>query len=377
MKRILLINLSILIFSARFAVGQKSVYGEKIWTDKVDSALNLIYNLEFEKAALKIKEIEVHLGEHPAVLLLKAESVFWKYRPLKKNTQPYNEYMGLLNRVIEETSTQFPDDQFEMEKNFYLMSGYSLLTEQLAEDKDYWSVLSTSKNAYKYLKNGMGHEKEIPDYYFTTGLYNYYRVEYPLLHPFYKPFLWFFMDGDKKLGIDYLIKASKLSLFLKEQAYLYLFHIYLRYEYDPKSALPYARFLAENYPNNLRFASLFTEALYYNKEFNKMETYTDTLSRQQNKFYTIPGYLFKGLLAEHNKNIEEAKKYFNFSLSQTDDNEGEDDHYVAMDYAGLARIAILENKPEEAKNYYKLAAKTEPYIPVKQEAEAYLEKDDQ
>jgi tetratricopeptide (TPR) repeat protein len=185
------------------------------------------------------------------------------------------------------------------------------------------------------------------------------------------------MDGDKQLGIEYLKKAAKLSLFLKEQANIYLFHIYLRYENDPASSLPYARLLAESFPDNLRFTSLYAEALFYNKDFDNLKPLAETLAAQQKKFYTIPGYLFKGIVAEHNNNLAEAKKYFNFSLSQADDNEGEDDHYVAMDYAGLARVAIRENKPDEARNYYKQAAKTEPYIPVKAEADAYLSNTDQ
>ena len=83
------------------------------------------------------------------------------------------------------------------------------------------------------------------------------------------------------------------------------------------------------------------------------------------------------MVAEHEKQWEEAKKYFNFSLSQAGENEGEDDHYVAMDYAGLARVAFRENDLEQAKKYYELADKTEPYVPVKAEAESFLSKYDQ
>ncbi len=379
MKTFLAITLFVLCldFSGSRAQAPLYVYGNPVWTNKIDSALKLIYNLEFDKAEVRIREIESHYGQHPAVLLLKAEMVFWKNRPLQKNTDPYNEYMGLLNKVVEQSQTLFPDKDDDMEKNFYLMSGYCLLTEQYAEDNDLWSVLTNAKYAYKYLKNGMGNETKIPDYYFTTGLYNYYRVEYPELHPFYKPFLWLFMDGDKKLGIEDLKKASQSALFLKEQANIYLFHIYLRYENNPAKALPYAKFLDEAYPNNLRFKCLYAEALYYSRDFTPLDSLARLLAGQSKKFYSIPGYLFKGLVAEHNNNLPEAKKYFNFSLSQASGNEGEDDHYLAMNYAGLARVAIRENNIDDAKKYYTLAAKTEPYIPVKEEANAFLSKYDQ
>ena len=108
----------IFIFPAGQLKAQLSVYQDKYWSAKVDSTLNLIYNLEFEKAEVQIKLIEAHYGEHPAVLLLKAEKVFWKYRPLKKGTEPYEEYMSILNKVIERTEDLFPEDTLEMESNF-------------------------------------------------------------------------------------------------------------------------------------------------------------------------------------------------------------------------------------------------------------------
>ncbi len=371
--RLVFISLIVFVLTGyQPASAQLSVYNDPYWISRVDSTLRLIYNFQFDEARAKTKIIEDHFGNHPAVLLLKAEIVFWKYRPLQKGTQPYNDYMGLLNQVIESTGQMFPDDKFEMEKNFYLMSGYSLLAEQYAEDKDYWSVLSNAKEAYKFMKNGMGHEETIPDYYFTTGLYNYYRVEYPILHPFYKPFLWLFMDGDKNLGIEDLKKASQLALFLKEQANIYLFHIYLRYENDPAKCLPYAKLLAKSFPQNLHFLALYGEALYYNHDFTDLKHCADELADKPNKFYSIPGYLFKGLLAEHNNEPEEAIKYFNFCISQATQNDGEYDHYTAMAYAGLARVAYRQKKLDEAINYYKLASKTEPYVPVKEEADTFL-----
>ena len=355
---------------------QVSVYGNRQITTRVDTTLNYIYNLDFVNASVSIRNIEGQLGSHPAVLLLKAQLIFWKNRPLVKGTTAYQDYESYLKQVIEVADNNFNREGFEMERNFYLMSGYSLLTEQYGEDKDYWRVLTTSKYAYAYLKNGMGREKELPDYYFTTGLYNYYRVKYPELHPFYKPFLWFFIDGDKDMGIEYLKKASEKSLFLKELSYIYLFHIYLRYENNPLAALPYAKYLAESFPRNLRFITLYAEALLCNKNYKSAAPFAEILSIEKNKLFSIPGYLFRGMIAEHNNKISEARRYYNYSLSLAGENEGEDDHFVGMNYAGLARLELRENNIDAARDYYKLAYKTEPYIPVKAEANAFFEKYD-
>jgi hypothetical protein len=377
LKRIFIAVLFILfsLFSV-ICFSQESIYANKLWTSKIDTALLHIYNLQFDVALADIQKVESHYGIHPAVSLLKAQYIFWKERPLVKGTPTYGQYESMLKEVIDLADNYFEGKGLEMEKNFYLMAGYSLLTEQYAEDEDYWNVLSAAKYAYKYLVNGMGHEPDLPDYYFTSGLYNYYRVKYPDLHPFYKSFLWLFADGDKVLGIAQLKKASERSLFLKEQAYIYLFHIYLRYENNAANALPYARFLALTFPNNLRFITLYSEALIDINNYEDVTGYAETLSKQANKFYSIPGYLFKGLIAEHNNQRVEAKKYYNLSLSMASENEGEDDHFVAMVYAGLARLSILENDIPTARNYYELAEKMEPYVPVKTEAQAFFDKYD-
>jgi hypothetical protein len=184
------------------------------------------------------------------------------------------------------------------------------------------------------------------------------------------------MEGDKDVGIEQLKKAAERSLFLKVLAYIYLFHIYLRYEDNPAAAFPYARYLAETFPDNYRFMTLYTEALIRQKNFITAEPFAKILSGKENKLYSIPGYLFMGMIAEHNNNAAAARRYFHYSLAIADENEGEDDHFVSMSYAGLARLELMENDIKAAREYYKLAYKTEPYIPVKSEANAFFEKYD-
>jgi hypothetical protein len=56
---------------------------------------------------------------------------------------------------------------------------------------------------------------------------------------------------------------------------------------------------------------------------------------------------------------------------------GRDDlHYLSLIYTGMARLAIDQEKNEKARKYYKLALKTDPYVPVRSEAEHFLHKND-
>ena len=60
------------------------------------------------------------------------------------------------------------------------------------------------------------------DFYFFTGVYNYYREAYPEAYPVYKPLALLFPKGSKTKGLEDLLIASKNSIFLKAEAFSFL-----------------------------------------------------------------------------------------------------------------------------------------------------------
>jgi predicted negative regulator of RcsB-dependent stress response len=71
--------------------------------------------------------------------------------------------------------------------------------------------------------------------------------------------------------------------------------------------------------------------------------------------------------------LAEAKSSLSKSLELSDGIMGEDEHFVSMIYLGLARLSIQENKMKEARDQYHKALEIEPYLPVKAEAEKFLQ----
>ena len=68
------------------------------------------------------------------------------------------------------------------------------------------------------MKTGFDLMHKNPEFYYTTGLYNYYREQYPESHPGYKTVVWVLAGGDKEKGLQLLHKASKEALFTKTEA---------------------------------------------------------------------------------------------------------------------------------------------------------------
>jgi hypothetical protein len=78
-----------------------------------------------------------------------------------------------------------------------------------------------------------------PEFYFTSGMYNYYVEVYPEEHPIVKPLLVFFKNGDKALGLKQIDTATKVGTITKAESCYYISHIYLKYEAKPEKAAMY------------------------------------------------------------------------------------------------------------------------------------------
>ena len=316
--------------------------------------------------------METLLGNRPAPHFLRSMILYWRDRPFKADTEPYKNYIYELETAIE-LATPFQDDEkLREEGEFYILAGYGLLTDFYNEADLRMKAVGSAKKAYSSLKEGFELKEKFPDFYFSTGIYNYYREKFPEIHPFYKAFLWLFVNGDMELGLEQLKIAAERGVFTQREALIYLFHLYLRYENKPQVALHYAEILIQRFPGNYSFKSLYVEALIMNQSDSVPAEMLNSLLTHEKNLYKLSGLLFSGFLAEQRNDILEAREYLDAAMSLYEDMNREYEHYLSLIYTGMARISLRENDHEDAANYYKLALKCEPYVPVKDEAEGYL-----
>ena len=357
--------------------GQSPLMDDPESIDEINQTIDLIYNFEFEEASRRIDALDIKNGQHPANYLLRSMILYWRERPFASESKYYLEYEGYLNKAIEVAEGYKNNEGLVEEGLFYRMSAYSLLTDLYSEEGAGMKVLGSAKKAYKLLKKGFDLLEEFPDFYFPTGLYNYYRIKYPELHPFYKTFLWLFVNGDMELGLSQLVTATEKGIFTQREAYIYLFHIYLRYQNEPEKALPYVEYLTKKFPGNTRFKSLYVEALVFNHSDSLPQITVKTLLEDKKDIYKLAGLLFQGLFYEQKGLYKESKNYLSsaFDLYQSMDREY--DHYLSLIYVGKARLAIYEGDEESAEENYELALKLDPFIPVIEEAEEFIKTKDE
>jgi tetratricopeptide (TPR) repeat protein len=338
---------------------------------EIKVTLDQIYNFEFVNALQRLKG-QHGLGKHPANAVLNAVLIYWRDRPLVPGSDLYQQYENYLNEAIELAQPFLGREDLYDEGAFYCLAGYGLLTELYAEEGGSLKVLKMAKKAYKYLKIGKEKMNNIADFYFSTGLYNYYRVKYPELHPFYKSFMWLFESGDKSLGLEQLKICERSGVFARNEATLYLFHIQLRYENNPAAAYRSAVKLSEKYPGNVVFKCHMAEVQIAMNQFSPAEEMSNQLIRNERIIFQLCGTLFKAIILEKNGKPGEAGNLLTRAIELHEMLRKPDYHYLSMIYATQARIADKQNNMDLATDLYKKALKLDPYIPVQQEAEEYL-----
>ena len=333
--------------------------------------LDDIYNLDFAEADVQIRQLQARYPQHPIGPILRATELELHYLPLHENkaataqfVQAANQGLALAKKILERNENDPEGVFFALTAHSYLASLYNNKSESL-------KAVGESKKAYNYLRDGFTLVDKNPDFYFTTGLYNYYIERYPMDHSIVRPFMIFFDDGDMAKGLKEMDVATKKGVFMRPVANYYLAHIYLKHEINPGRAAIYTKYLADKYPNNPLFGMINAEALLLAGRYAEARPYVQRLRQMPNKLVPLAVSTFSGMLAEYaDKNDKEAAAAYEAALKQPF-NDPYTKEYHAFSYAGLARIAARANDRNRAKLYYKKALAVGQYKGLIREAKAY------
>jgi predicted Zn-dependent protease len=213
---------------------------------------------------------------------------------------------------------------------------------------------------YKKTKEGKELKDQFVEFYFSTGLYNYYIEAYPEAHPVYKPLLAFMQKGDKELGLEQLNYAINQTVFLKVEAILFMSLIQLKYEKDLNSAAIYARRLHQDYPNNTYYQGhLLTILLHQHRHMEAQELLAG-MEGQNDAWSNMNRTLAAAFMAEADRK-EKAEEEYQRLLRSAENFGPIADIYTAMAYMGLSRLKEQKGMENEARKYARKAGKYTTY----------------
>jgi hypothetical protein len=281
--------------------------------------------------------------------------IYWENYPLITSSLARQSYEKELKTCIAKCGRNKKEDEPEILLANLCARGLLLLfyaDNDLSKD-----VFPLATSTYKYIRRSFDYTYAYPDFYFFTGLYNYYREVYPEAHPIYKSLAFLFPKGDKEKGLNEMHIASTRAIVLKAESYSFLSSIYQSYENNFEQAYYVSKSLHELYPSNIEYEAELIKNMLLIKKYDEAENFIISFgSKNLNTYFQAQLSIFKGILREkkyHDNKVAE-QNYFQGLRELTA--YGEFGHeFAAYAYFGLSRICAASNDRHNQRSFQKKA----------------------
>ena len=328
------------------------------------TGLDQVYNGQFTAADATFAQLEKLAPQHPALDLLRGVSLFYQWFPARTDAalkqrcvlqleraahraDAWQRTPAKTGRVATEVAADGSADR--PEAMFVYFTAEAMLAKISHYEHETIATIRYAKNAYPFIQRGKAFQHQYPDFYLSTGLYNYYRDVYPQIHPFYKSVAWVMTPGNKQLGLNQLLTATRQALFVRTEALLYLAHLLTDYENRPADALPYLAQLTVRYPNQVYWRYKYAEALLSAHKTDSVPALIQQVLAAKEPVYQSMGTVLKARYALETGQRSSART---FALEVVRSAIREET-VRAYAYQVLTRVAQLDGQEKLARQYHK------------------------
>ncbi len=367
MKKKIIVALFLLLY--KFNISAQILNNES--TKKaISTGLDKMYSYDFSESNEIFNQLKAKYPQHPLSYLLHAIQLELQFFPLKDHPLQQKVYLANLHLSKAWSEKLLEKNEDDIEANYFMLATLGYLAAYNADNQEYLKAVGVAKKAYSFLKKGLVWCNKEPEFLYTSGIYNYYRISYPETHPMIKPVIWMFADGDKKLGLKQLELASQKAIFVKTEATFYAGYVYMKYENNPSKALTFNNLIINKYPNNLLFQMQRAELLTSSGKYQEALPFSDLLTKQKSVMFQCAGLVFKGIITEKDKKDDKQAEIMYQKATQMPFDERFTKDYHALAYLGIARIAKRQGNREKMKANINKALKIAEYASTVKEAES-------
>jgi hypothetical protein len=355
---------TILILSAISTSGicQVRLLDRPALLEKIKSELSYTYSTDFDKARSVLDNLQKEIPGHPVLSFLEALNIYWENYPLTLANPLSDKFISLLEDAIKQGSLMVEKDPESLEGLFFQLFARALYSEFWADNGKPGKVFPYLNSLYHQTMKGMEEQDKFKEFYFTSGLYNYYMEAYPDKHPAYKPIKMLFHPGDKSKGLSMLDHCAENAVYVKNEARSFLSFIYMNYESNPAKASEYASGLYREFPRNPLYVGKYAEILIYTKKYAIAEIVVDNLSKLPGEFARMEFHLYNGMLDEkYRKSPEAAFNEYETVLRLTEKYAEAGAGYNAMAWMGIGRYFKSKNDISSANRYFRMAENASSY----------------
>jgi tetratricopeptide (TPR) repeat protein len=279
--------------------------------DGLARAYDFILEARFDQADAELRRA---CGPAPpeACDVLSATAIWWKILLDPENRELDDEFSAAVDRAIANTEAwtdRAPDDA---EAWFYKGGAYAARVQWRVLRNEKLSAARDGKSIKLSLERAIEIDSTLEDAYFGVGMYKYYADVAPTAAKFLR-FLLLLPGGDRREGLEQMLRARSRGKLLQGEADYQLHVIYLWYERQTPRAIQLLQSLHERYPANPLFVSQIAEIqdIYQHDITASLATWQSLLAAAREQRSNAP------VLSEVQARIGIAKQLE--ALHQTDD----------------------------------------------------------
>ena len=360
MKRLIASGWLLITLSGIF--GQQNIMDHPATLIKVENCLYCIYGLEIDEAVRIQAELQKMYPDHPVSYFLKAMIIYWVNYPLSPDDPLVKKYERNIDLAVKKSTFLMNNKKTLMEGIFFDMHARAFRCMYWADNGKPVKVLGDLDNLYRNTMKGIEYKEIFNEFYFSSGLYNYYVQAYVDMHPVYKPIASLFRKGNKTEGIKEIKLAIDNGLFIKYEAMLFMTLLQLYYENNLNLAENYIEVLCNNFPENNYYLAIYLNILLHNKKYKNAGTLSEKLENNKGPFEQMIHAFVTGFVSENNEsNYRKAIIYYKKALLLAESLGPVADLYASICYAGLARISETKKDYKSAKKYWHLSKQKSRY----------------
>ena len=238
---------------AQTAYRNTSVLDDSLVRSQAKEGLDLLYNMQFDKAANIFSKIDRRYPKHPVGPFLKALNTWWQILMDLQETEHDEAFYAAMEEVIDRSDRLLDRDEDNLDAMFFKGAALGFRGRLRSNRGQWFRAAMDGKRAMDYVLEVAERRPENDDYVFGKGIYDYYAAVIPDRYPYVKPVMIFFPDGNRQRGLAELERTAEEGYFIQTEAAYFLLQIYYLFEKDYRKSVKYATWLRREHPNNAYF----------------------------------------------------------------------------------------------------------------------------
>ncbi len=248
------IPFSLLLFLAAPAAAKPwSILDDAAFRDDARRGLDRLYDMDFAAANAAFAGIEHSHPGHPVGPFLRALAPWWEIQVDPEDKSRDDAFFDAMDEVIDRCDRRLRRDRDDLDAMFFKAGALAFRGRLHSDRKSWLRAARDGQKALRLLKEVRRRDPGNPDLLLGIGLFDYLADVVPEQYPILKPFARLFPKGNRARGLQELSQAVEQGTFVPTEAAFCLVQIHYIFERDYATALHYARWLRQRYPNNSLF----------------------------------------------------------------------------------------------------------------------------